>query len=172
MGWCACWLLIADSYEHFLGSLAWDLFPQKDVLLNLKDHVFTIALRSVSDTVVPQLTLVSHNFGFGFVITGAVIMGTKGKSWALRVTGLSCAWLVLLTTQTVLLVAAAHTYRMAITQSELPLAFSVFIKSVHPTVTILPVVIIVLWLVAPFEKFMSGLMDSTQGRKYRGRNRR
>ena len=40
----------------------------------------------------PQLILVSHNFGFGFVITWTVIMGTRGRSWALRVTGLSCAF--------------------------------------------------------------------------------
>ena len=61
-------------------------------------------------------------------------------------------------TEAGLLVAAAHTYLMAASQSEIPLEFSVFVKSVHPTVAILPIAIIVLWLVIPFEKRLSGVM--------------
>ena len=83
---------------------------------------------------------------------------TREHSWAFHLIGLCCAWLLLLLTQAGLLVAAAHTYLMAASQSEIPLGFSVFVKSVHPTVAILPIVIIVLWLVIPFEKRLSGGM--------------
>jgi len=153
------WYLAANSYERFLGGIAWDLFPQKEVFLALKDHVFSIGLIGAGNTPLPQLTLISHNFGFGLVVTGSVILGTRGRSWGLRLIGLCCAWLLLLLTQTGLLVAAAHTYLMAATQSEIPLGFSVFVKSVHPTVAILPIAIIVLWLVIPFEKRLSGVMN-------------
>ena len=166
---CATWYLAAYSYERLLGDIAWDLFPQKEVFLALKDHVFSIGLIGAGDIPLPQLTLISHNCGFGLVVTGSVILGTRGRSWGLRLIGLCCAWLFLLLTQTGLLVAAAHTYLMATTQSEIPLAFSVFVKSVHPTVVILPIVIIVLWLVIPFEKSLSGMVNiasrPTSGRK-------
>ena len=155
----AAWHLAAQSYERLLGGIAWDLFPQIEVFLALKDHVFSIGLIGAGNTPLPQLTLLSHNFGFGLVVTGSVILGTRGRSWGLRLIGLCCAWLLLLLTQTVLLVAAVHTYQTAATQPEIPLGFSVFIKSVHPTVTILPIVIIVLWLVIPFEKSLSGLVN-------------
>ena len=84
---------------------------------------------------------------------------TRGRSWTLHLIELCCAWLLLLLTQAGLLVAAAHTYLLATTQLEIPLGFSVFIKSVHPTVAILPVVIIVLWQVIPFEQRLSGAMN-------------
>jgi len=155
----AVWYLAANSYERLLGGIAWDLFPQKEVFLALKDHVFSIGLIGAGNTPLPQLTLISHNFGFGLVVTGSVILGTRGRSWGLRLIGLWCAWLLLLLTQTGLLVAAAHTYLMAASQSEIPLGFSVFVKSVHPTVVILPIVIIVLWLVIPFEKRLSRVMN-------------
>ena len=155
----AAWYFGAHSYERFLGGIAWDLFPQKEVFLALKDHVFSIGLIGAGNTPLPQLTLISHNFGFGLVVTGSVILGTRGRSWGLRLIGLCCAWLLLLLTQVGLLVAAAHTYLMAASQSEIPLGFSVFVKSVHPTVAILPIVIIVLWLVIPFEKRLSGVMN-------------
>jgi len=155
----AVWYLAANSYERLLGGIAWDLFPQKEVFLALKDHVFSIGLIGAGNTALPQLTLISHNFGFGLVVTGSVILGTRGRSWGLRIIGLCCAWLLLLLTQTGLLVAAAHTYLIAATQSEIPLGFSVFVKSVHPTVVILPIVIIVLWLEIPFEKRLSGVMN-------------
>ena len=165
----AAWYLAAQSYERLLGGIAWDLFPQKEVFLSLKDHVFSIGLRVVDEKAIPQLSLISHNFGFGLVVTGSVILGTRGRSWAMRLIGLCCAWLILLLTQTGLLVAAAHTYRLAVTQAEIPLGFSVFVKSVHPTVVILPIVIIVLWLVIPFEKRLSGVMNiarrPTSGRR-------
>ena len=89
----------------------------------------------------------------------AIPSDTREHSWALHRIGLCCAWLLLLLTQAGLLVAVAHTYLLAVTQSEIPLGFSVFIKSVHPTVAILPVVIIVLWQVIPFEQRLSGAMN-------------
>ena len=155
----SAWYFGAHSYERFLGGIAWDLFPQKEVFLGLKDHVFSIGLIGAGNTPLPQLTLIRHNFGFGLVVTGSVILGTRGRSWGLRLIGLCCAWLLLLLTQAGLLVAAAHTYLLATTQLEIPLGFSVFIKSVHPTVAILPVVIIVLWQVIPFEQRLSGAMN-------------
>ena len=165
----AAWHLAAQSYERLLGGIAWDLFPQKEVFLSLKDHVFSIGLRVVDETAIPQISLISHNFGFGLVVTGSVILGTRGRSRGLRLIGLCCAWLLLLLTQAGLLVAASHTYLMAASQSETPLGFSVFVKTVHPTVVILPIVIIVLWLVIPFEKGMSGLVNiaprPTSGRR-------
>ena len=165
----SAWYFAAHSYERFLGSIAWNLFPQKEVFLSLRDHAFSIGMRIVDETATPGLTLISHNFGFGLVVTGSVILGTRGRSWALRLIGLCCAWLLLLLTQTGLLVAAAHTYLMAATQSEIPLGFSVFVKSVHPTVVILPIVIIVLWLVIPFEKRLSRVVNiarrPTSGRR-------
>jgi hypothetical protein len=157
----AAWYLAAHPYERLLGSIAWDFFPQKEVFLALKDHVFSIGLTGAGDTPLPQLTLISHNFGFGLVVTGSVILGTRGRSWSLRLIGLCCAWLFLLLTQTGWLVAAAHTYLMATTQSEIPLGFSLFVKSVHPIVVILPIVIIVLCLVIPFEKSLSRLVNIT-----------
>ncbi len=163
------WYLAANSYERFLGGIAWDLFPQKEVFLALKDHVFSIGLIGAGDAALPQLTFISHNFGFGLVVTGSVILGTRGRSWGLRIIGLCCAWLLLLLTQTGLLVAAAHTYRLAVTQAEIPLGFSVFVKSVHPTVVILPIVIIALWLMIPFGKKLSGVINiaprPTSGRR-------
>ena len=155
----SAWYLAAHSYERFLGSIAWNLFPQKEVFLSLQDHAFSIGMRIVDETATPGLTLISHNFGFGLIVTGSVILGTRGRSWVLRLIGLCCAWLLLLLTQAGLLVAAAHAYLSAATQTETSLGFSVFIKSVHPTVAILPIVIIVLWLVIPFEKGLSGVMN-------------
>ena len=84
---------------------------------------------------------------------------TREHSWAFHLIGLCCAWLLLLLTQAGLLVAVAHTYLLAATQSEIPLGFSVFIKSVYPTVAILPVVIIVLWPVIPLKQRLSGAMN-------------
>ena len=169
----AVWYLAANSYERLLGGIAWDLFPQKEVFLALKDHVFSIGLIGAGNTPLPQLTLISHNFGFGLVVTGSVILGTRGRSWAMRLIGLCCAWLILLLTQTGLLVAAAHTYRLAVTQAEIPLGFSVFVKSVHPTVVILPIVIIALWLMIPFGKRLSGVINiaprPTSGRRWAAR---
>ena len=153
------WYFAANSYERLLGGIAWDLFPQKEVFLALKYHVFSIGLIGAGNTPLPQLTLISHNFGFGLVVTGSVILGTRGRSRGLRLIGLCCAWLLLLLTQAGLLVAASHTYLMAASQSEIPLGFSVFVKSVHPAVAILPIAIIVLWLVIPFEKRLSGVMN-------------
>jgi len=155
----AAWYLTAQYYERFLGTLAWDFFPQKDTVLSLNDHVFSIGLRFADETTTPHLKLISHNFGFGLVITGAIILGTRVRSWAMRLIGLFCAWLILLLTQTGLLVAAAHTYQIALTQSEVPLVFSVFINAVHPIVTIMPIVIIVLWLLIPIENRLSGKMN-------------
>jgi hypothetical protein len=134
-----------------LGSIAWNLFPQKEVFLSLQDHAFSIGMRIVDETATPELTLISHNFGFGLVVTGSVILGTRGRSWALRLIGLCCAWLLLLLTQAGLLVAAAHAYLLAVTQSEASLWVSVFIKSVHPMVAILPILMIAIWLAIPFE---------------------
>jgi len=157
----AAWYLAAHPYERLLGSIAWDFFPQKEVFLALKDHVFSIGLTGGGDTPLPQLTLISHNFGFGLVVTGSVILGTRERSWGLRFIGLCCAWLILLLTQAGLLAAAAYTYLVAASQSEIPLGFSLFVKSVHPIVVILPIVIIVLWLVIPFEKSLSRLVNIT-----------
>ena len=84
---------------------------------------------------------------------------TREHSWTLHLIGLCCAWLLLLLTQAGLLVAVAHTYLLAATQSEILLGFSVFIKSVYPTVAILPVVIIVVWPVIPFKQRLSGAMN-------------
>ncbi len=166
---CATWYLAAYSYERLLGDIAWDLFPQKEVFLALKDHVFSIGLVGAGNTSLPQLTLISHNFGFGLVVTGSVILGVGRRSWVSRLIGLCCAWLSLLLTQVGLLVAAAYTYLVAAAQAEIPLGFSMFIKAVHPTVVILPIVIIVLWLVIPFEKSLSGMVNiasrPTSGRK-------
>lgn len=142
------WHLFAHSYEGFLGGVAWDFFPQEEVFLALEDHIFSIGLRVVDETTIPQLTLISHNFGFGLVITASVILGARGRSWALRVMGLCCVWVILMLTQTMVLVAAAHTYQMAATQPEVPLSFSMFIKSVHPTVTVLPISFILMWFVS------------------------
>ena len=69
----AAWYLAAHPYERLLGSIAWDFFPQKEVFLALKDHVFSIGLTGGGDTPLPQLTLISHNFGFGLVVTGSVL---------------------------------------------------------------------------------------------------
>ena len=156
MGFIA-WYLIAQPYERLLGDIAWDLFPKKEVFLHLaEDHVFSIGLRDAGDATIPQLTLIGHNFGFGLVITGSVILGTRDRTWILRFIGLCCAWLLLLLTQTGILVAAAHTYLLAATRPETSLGFSLFIKSVHPTVAVFPIVIIVMWLVIPFEKSLPG----------------
>jgi len=108
-------------------------------------------MRIVDETATPGLTLISHNFGFGLIVTGSVILGTRGRSWVLRLIGLCCAWLILLLTQAGLLVAAAHAYLLAVTQSEASLWVSVFIKSVHPMVAILPILMIAIWLAIPFE---------------------
>ena len=105
----AVWYFAADSYERLLGGIAWDLFPQKEVFLALKDHVFSIGLIGTGNTPLPQLTLISHNFGFGLVVTGSVILGVGRRSWVSRLIGLCCAWLSLLLTQVGLLVAAAYT---------------------------------------------------------------
>ena len=145
------WYFAALTYERLLGNISWEYFPQKEVFLSLKDHVFSIGLSRDVDTPIPQLALISHNFGFGLVVTEAVILGVRGRSWALRFVGLFCAWVLLLLTQTGLLVMAAHSYRLSVTQSEIHAWASIFIKSVHPTVAILPIVVIVLWLLIPFE---------------------
>lgn len=146
----AGWHFASESYENFLGNVAWNLFPQDTVFLALKNHVFSIGLTNTGITTLPQLTLMGHNFGFGLIVTWSIILGTRGRSWILRLSGLFFAWLFLWLTHTGVLVAAAHTYSLAVTQSEVPVGFYVFINSVHPTVTILPVVIILLWLVIPF----------------------
>ena len=148
----AAWYLAAHSYERLLGNIAWSLFPQTEVFLTLKDHVFSIGPRLAGEVAFPQLTITSYNFGFGLIVTGSVILGIRGRSWRVRFIGLCCAWLILLLTQTGLLVAAAHTYRLAVSQSEIPFGFSLFIKSVHPIITLLPIVIIVLWVAIPFGK--------------------
>ena len=46
----AAWYFGAHSYERFLGGIAWDLFPQKEVFLALKDHVFSIGLIGAGNT--------------------------------------------------------------------------------------------------------------------------
>jgi hypothetical protein len=46
----AAWYLAAHPYERLLGSIAWDFFPQKEVFLALKDHVFSIGLTGGGDT--------------------------------------------------------------------------------------------------------------------------
>lgn len=148
------------------------MFPQKHVFLSLKDHVFSIGMVGISEKAFPELTLTSHNFGFGMIVTGSVILGTRSRSWTSRLIGLCCAWLLLLITQVVLLVTAAHVYLAASTQLQVPLAFSMFLKSVHPTVAVLPIVIIVLWLALPFEIHMSRSQPKGLGLRLLRRKRR
>lgn len=156
------WFVFAESYEQLLGNIAWDLFPQKEIFLSLNNHVFSIGLRSQGDVIIPHLTLIGHNFGFGLVVTGAVILGKRGNSWPLRFLGLGCVWIFLLITQIVLIVLAAHTYLFAVTQPNIPWGFRAFVNSVHPTVTLLPVAIVVIWIVIPFEKYYRVLRDGWQ----------
>lgn len=143
------WHMTATTYERLLGSVAWEYFPDK-VFLNLREgHVFAIGLKDAVDTAPPQLTLQSHNFGYGLILTGSIILGTTGRTLIARSMGLISVWLLLFLSQAGLLVAAAHNYLSATTQSDISGGVAVFIKSVHPTVTILPVLLVVSWLAIP-----------------------
>ena len=151
------WYFFASSYERFLGNAVWDMFPQKEVFLNLSDHVFTIGLKIPDESTVPNLTLLGHNFGFGLIITGSIILGTRGRQWILRLVGLLFTWIALFITHIIVLVVAAHTYQNASIQPEIPLGFSIFINLVHPTVTVLPIVIALIWFVVPFNQYWDRL---------------
>lgn len=148
------WWIAAGWYENLLGEIAFDLFPKDHVFLYLKDHVFSIGLNVSNGDASPELTFTSHNFGFGLVVTGAVIMGMRGRAWILRLIGLACVWTLLMVMHTGLLVAASRVYPSAASQQEVPLGFSIFLKTVHPVVAVLPIVIIMLWMLIPLEMFI------------------
>lgn len=145
------WYFAAHSYERLLGNMAWGLFPQEEVFLALENHAFSIGLRVVAETTIPELTLTSHNFGFGLVVTGSVILGTRGRSWTLRLMGFSCTWLLLLLAQVGLLTTAGHAYLSIATQSQTSLWISGFANAVHPIVAIAPILMTMVWLAVPFE---------------------
>ncbi len=146
------WLLGASWYENLLGDIAWHFFPREDVFLYLKNHVFSIGLTEPGRSSLPQLTFNSHNSGFGFIVTGAIILGSRHRSWSLRIMGLVTSWFLLLITHICLLVLAVQTYSLAMAKPDSILPFSIFVKSVHPTITLVPIIITIVWLMTSLQK--------------------
>lgn len=151
----ALWYLFANTYTLFIGRLAWEYFPN-NVILSVTDHHFIIVLKNaINNSQSPPMQLLIHNFGFGLVITSAIILGTNKDSWKLRFISLCCVWLFLFFIQTGLLITAAHTYKSAMTEAKITLGFTIFIKSLHFIVTVLPIMLSALWLIAPFQRRQS-----------------
>ena len=73
----ALWYLFANTYTLFIGRLAWEYFPN-NVILSVTDHHFIIVLKNaINNSQSPPIQLLIHNFGFGLVITSAIILGTN-----------------------------------------------------------------------------------------------
>ena len=84
------WYFIGPVYARLLGSFVYR-FLSEGTFLFLKSQVFSIGLGHPSTFGGPLLELTAHNFGFGLVVTGAVVLGTPGRSWALRSAALAGA---------------------------------------------------------------------------------
>lgn len=146
------WYFDGASYERLLASLASAHLPN-GVYLHIGEHVFSIGLVRSAGLEAPALTILSHNFGFGLVVTGATILGARTQSWPIRSLGLGIAWALLLTVQVGLLVglqaAVGHAYPQANEQVAFPVGLRVLLRSVHPIVAVFPVAIVVMWLLIP-----------------------
>ena len=86
------------------------------------------------------------------MVTGAVVLGTQGRSWTLQGLALAGAWILLFLVQVWVLTGASSAYISIAQQEEASLVVRLFFQALHPTVIILPLVLAVLWLLMPYPR--------------------
>lgn len=142
------WYFGGASYERFLAALTSSHLPQ-GVYLRVGEHMFAIGILGAAGPERPGFSIISHNFGFGLVVTTAVILGTRGHLWRVRLLGLGATWILLALMQVWVLVTVAHVYVEVAGQPTVSWGSRMFIKAIHPVVAVAPAAIVVVWILAP-----------------------
>ena len=161
------WYFMGHIYDRFLGSFVHQFLPSGTFLL-LKSQVFLIGLDHPSTFDGPILEIPAHNFGFGLVVTGAVVLGTQGPSWALRAMALAGGWLLLFLTHASVLVWGSKAYYADLRDDSVPLVTFLYLQGLHPIVIVLPLLMVVIWLLLPPRR-TPGLSRYTSRRYRRAR---
>ena len=103
------WYFIAHLYGRLLGNFVYQYLPD-GIFMFLHSQVFFIGLGHPNTLEGPHLEIMAHNFGFGLVVTGAVVLGTQWRSRELRAVALAAGWILLFLTHAAVLVWATKAY--------------------------------------------------------------
>jgi len=139
------WYFISLIYGRLLGSFVHRFLPG-DIFLLLESQVFYIGLGHPSTFDGPLLEIMAHNFGFGLVVTGAVVLGTQWRSWELRVVSLAAGWMFLFLTHATVLVWAIKAYISDLQSDSESVAALLYVYGIHFAVIVIPLLMAVIWL--------------------------
>ena len=161
------WYFIAHIYGRLLGNFVYQYLPD-GIFMLLHSQVFFIGLGHPNTLEGPHLEIMAHNFGFGLVVTGAVVLGTQGRSWALRSVALAGIWFFLFLTHALVVVWGAKGYLADFGDDGASWVTSLYSQGVHPTVIVLPLLVAVIWLLLSLE-WTTGSSRYTARRNRRAR---
>ncbi|MQF49142.1 hypothetical protein FIM08_04535 [SAR202 cluster bacterium AC-647-N09_OGT_505m] len=139
------WYFISLIYGRLLGSFVHRFLPG-DIFLLLESEVFYIGLGHPSTFDGPLLEIMTHNFGFGLVVTGAVVLGTQWRSWEVRIVALAAGWSLLFLTHAAVLVWATKAYNADLQNDSESVAALLYVYGIHLTVIVIPLLMAVIWL--------------------------
>ena len=139
------WYFMGHIYGRFLGSFVHQFLPSGTFLL-LKSQVFLIGLDHPSTFYGPILEIPAHNFGFGLVVTGAIVLGTQWRSWQLRVAALVAGWMFLFLTHAAVLVWGTKAYNADLQSDSESVAALLYVYGIHLAVIVIPLLMAVIWL--------------------------
>jgi hypothetical protein len=139
------WYFISLTYGRLLGSFVHRSLPS-DIFLLLESQVFYIGVGHPSTFDGPLLEIMAHNFGFGLVVIGAVVLGTQWRSWKLRVVALAAGWILLFLTHAAVLVWATKAYISDLESDSESVTALLYVYGIHLAVIVIPLLMAVIWL--------------------------
>ena len=139
------WYFISLIYGRMLGSFVHRFHPG-DVFLLLESQVFYIGMGHPSTFDGPLLKIMAHNFGFGLVVTGAIVLGTQWRSWQLKVAALAAGWMFLFLTHAAVLVWAIKAYISGFQSDSASVNLLLYVHGIHFAVIVIPLLMAVIWL--------------------------
>ena len=158
------WYFIGIIYGGLLGSFVHRFLPG-DTFLLLKSQVFYIGLGHPQTFEGPLLQIMAHNFGFGLVVTGALVLGTQWRSWRLRVVALILGWMFIFLIHACVLVWSAKAYLADFQSDSASVTALLYVYGIHLAVIVMPLLMAVIWL-------MLGPHWTPEHGKYRSRHDR
>lgn len=142
------WYVAGGVYERLLANVVAKLLPA-NTFLALKDNTFFIGYGPPQRPLGPMLQFVSHNFGFGLALAGAVVLGAPGRSWRSRLAGLVAVSVLLFMSHVWVLVQAA-TLEAWDARDVLGLRLGRFLLwGMYASSAVVPGVLAVVWLLLP-----------------------